>query len=265
MIELTLIKLGGSVITDKQVPQTLRGPILSRLATEIATAGTERPIVLGHGSGSFGHPAAAATGIAAGLAHDDQRRGISVTQIAARHLHQHVLEALEQAGLLPVSLPPASWSIAEDGILRKQFLDPLVTALQQGLLPVVMGDVVLDRRRGAVVISTETILQRLATDLPSKGVTVTRALWVGDTLLRGLQGEPLAVFPAGANDLKSWIGGSAGIDVTGGMLHRARTALELARDGIESWILDGTVPGCLQRALEGDRSVTGTFFPGREK
>ena len=53
------------------------------------------------------------------------------------------------------------------------------------------------------------------------------------------------------------IGAPAGVDVTGGMLHRVESALALAREGIPSLILNGLLPGVLERALRGE-AVPGT-------
>ena len=55
---IQFLKLGGSLITDKSRPQTARLDVLERLASEIAQAYHKHPdlsLVIGHGSGSFGH------------------------------------------------------------------------------------------------------------------------------------------------------------------------------------------------------------------
>ena len=57
-----LLKLGGSVITDKTQPFTARTDVIERLAREIKNALDERgddlQLIIGHGAGSFGHPLA---------------------------------------------------------------------------------------------------------------------------------------------------------------------------------------------------------------
>ena len=56
---IQLLKLGGSLITDKANAKTPRRETLSRIALEIAAyrryAGADGRLILGHGSGSFGH------------------------------------------------------------------------------------------------------------------------------------------------------------------------------------------------------------------
>ena len=80
MRELTFIKLGGSLITDKTRPYTPRLDVLQLLAYEIldaqrATPGL--PIVLGHGSGSFGHTAAKKHGTRQGVASPEGWQGFN--------------------------------------------------------------------------------------------------------------------------------------------------------------------------------------------
>ncbi len=60
-MSLVFLKLGGSLITDKEKTDTPNFHILGGIADEIASALRDVPdlqLVLGHGSGSFGHHAA---------------------------------------------------------------------------------------------------------------------------------------------------------------------------------------------------------------
>src|SRR5262245_42811429 len=56
MQKVTLLKLGGSILTDKNQPYTPLLENIKRLAKEIKMADT--PLLLAHGSGSFGHTSA---------------------------------------------------------------------------------------------------------------------------------------------------------------------------------------------------------------
>jgi isopentenyl phosphate kinase len=262
MPEAILVKLGGSLITDKARAETARLPVIRRLAGEIARAAGRSAslgvhLIVGHGSGSFGHVAAARHGIVAGLSSADQLPGISLTQERAAALHWQVVAELLAAGALPFSLAPSSALVAARGEPAAFCDEPLLLALERGLLPVLYGDVVLDREQGVAICSTERLFTHLARRLPERGIAVRRALWLGETA--GVwDGEGRTISRLTRSDLdKMGIGAAAGTDVTGGMRHRVETALALADLGITSQILDGREPGLLERALAGE-AVPGT-------
>ena len=262
MPEVLLVKLGGSLITDKRRPESVRRRTLRRLADELAAGSgrTRARLLLGHGSGSFGHAAAARYGLNPGKCRAEQLPGVSITQDRAASLHRVVIQTLQRAGALPFSLAPSSFLTTLEGRPVGLGLEPLLLSLKQRMLPVVFGDVVLDRRWGASICSTESVFLALARGLRRRGYIIRRALWLGET--EGIYDHRGATIRRvdSARGLKRALdhaGGAKGTDVTGGMVHRLETAGALARIGIASWIGDGRVPGRLQRLLAGE-SVPGT-------
>lgn len=250
MTETLLVKLGGSLITEKADDRgAVRRDVLARLAGEIARAAVPS-LVLGHGSGSFGHVAAREHGIAEGLRSPAQLPGISKTQERAAALHREVLDALAAAGLAPYSIAPSSCMVFSGGRPAELADEPLRLALGAGLLPVVYGDVVMDREQGVAICSTERILEMLASRL-----AVRRVLWLGET--DGVYDENGQTLPRISSLEGLHFASPAGTDVTGGMRHRVETALALARHGVRSLIFNGKTPGLLERALLGE-SVPGT-------
>lgn len=253
---ITLVKLGGSLITDKRRPETPRAATIRRLAREIAegAAASGARLIVGHGSGSFGHVAAASTGIHRGLRSKAHLRGVSETQAAARRLHDRVVGALREAGASPFSFAPSSFLIGSGGRPARSFVDPILEALDRGLLPVVYGDVVLDRKQGVSIFSTEAVFEAVAAGASRRGRRVKFALWLGET--PGVYDERGAtiprITPPGWARIRRHVGGSAGTDVTGGMVLRVATALRLTRRGVVSWVLDGREPGGLLAALRGE-------------
>lgn len=260
-MDLLLLKLGGSLITEKAREETPRHEVIDRLAGEIARAMTRASVhlVVAHGSGSFGHVAARRHGIGQRPLSADQLAGASRTQERAAALHQIVVAALIAAGARPFSLAPSSCVVAAAGRPVTISEEPLLLALERGLLPVLYGDVVLDREWGASICSTERLFLLLASRLKGGGLKIRRALWLGET--DGLwDAEGRTVPRVTADSFPSAlqaIGAPAGTDVTGGMRHRLETALELARLGIPSLLANGLTPGLLERALRGE-AVTGT-------
>lgn len=266
MTAAVLIKLGGSLLTEKARPETPRLEVIARLAGEIAAAAARHPeqrLIVGHGSGSFGHVAASRAGLAGGLRSADQLPGVAETQQSAAALHHLVVAALAAAGAVPFSLAPSSCLVTAGGRPVHFFDEPLLLALERGLLPVLYGDVVQDREQGVAICSTETLLELLARTLPGHGVTVRRALWLGET--DGLYDDAGRTIPrvsaASFQEASRAIGSPAGTDVTGGMRHRVETALSLAALGVPSLLANGLTPGLLERALAGE-AVPGTWVDG---
>jgi len=243
--------------------------VIERLAAEVArgaVAAAERGVrlVVGHGSGSFGHVAAARYGIAAGISSAAQLPGVSLTQERAAALHWQVVTALAEAGASPFSLAPSSSLVAAAGSPAELADEPLLLALERGLLPVLYGDVVLDRELGVSICSTESLFTLLARRLPERGVTVRRAIWLGETTgVYDREGGTLTrLTRSDLHTAGAAIGGARGTDVTGGMHHRVETALALADLGVPSLIADGRVPGLLESALAG-HPVPGTVIVAR--
>jgi isopentenyl phosphate kinase len=259
--EVVLVKLGGSLITEKSREGVARHDDIVRLAAEIARALPHlgARLVLGHGSGSFGHAAAHRSGIAAGLRSPAQLVGIARTQDRAAALHRLVVGALLEAGLAPFSIAPSNAVVTHSGEPAGSNAEPLLRALEIRLLPVVYGDVVLDRDQGVAILSTEGALAWAAEQLLAAGYEIRRALWCGETdgLYDGAgKTVPHLSADAALASLDSVVD-PAGPDVTGGMRLRLATALRLARRGIPSLLLNGRTPGALERALLG-AAVPGT-------
>jgi isopentenyl phosphate kinase len=273
--EVILLKLGGSLITDKRRPDTVRSDVLERLAAEISEAlgaartegGTVR-LVLGHGSGSYGHAAAARYGVHQGLGSPEQTAdrlpGIPATQERAAALHRLVLDALTAESLVPFSIAPSSALVAASGRPVRFAAEPVALALRAGLLPVVYGDLVMDREQGCAICSTETVFLALSEALAEHGFSTARALWAGATpgVLDAAGRTIEKVAPEDADDASAAAREAAGTDVTGGMAHRLDAALALARRGVPSLIFDATVPGNVAAALRG-LSVPGTRVAAR--
>jgi isopentenyl phosphate kinase len=263
MPEIVLVKLGGSLITEKTRPETARAEVIARLAGEIARGAENRTfhLLIGHGSGSYGHAAAQRFGLGSGARSSGQLPGISFTQERAAMLHRLVIGALESAGLLPFSIAPSSCVVATAGKPTAFADEPLFLALERGLLPVLYGDVVMDRDWGAAICSTEKLFELVVPRLQERGWTVRRILWLGET--DGLYDASGRTVPRLSEkdfmEAVKAIGATIGADVTGGMRHRVETVLALARLGVPSLLANGLTPRLLEAALRGEE-VVGTVI-----
>ncbi len=259
--DLLFLKLGGSLITDKMRASALRPEILARLAGEIAAAQAENPrlkLVLGHGSGSFGHVAAKKHGTRQGVRTPAQWRGFAEVWLQASRLTRHVVEALHAAGLPAVVFSPSAGITVEQGKITSWDLTTMHAALEAGLLPVVYGDVAFDTVQGGAIVSTEDLFAYLAPHLHPRRI-----------LIAGIEPGVWADYPACTRiipaitpqmlpDISASLGGSAATDVTGGMASKVREMLALpqAFPGLEVCIFSGQTPGAVQEALGGAQMGT---------
>src|SRR5688572_13632546 len=153
MDELVLLKLGGSLITDKSIPYTPRFDKLAELAADISAALRTHPelsLVLGHGSGSFGHTAAKEYRTRDGVSGRGESqtrlywRGFSEVWFQASALNRFVIDSLHASEVPYVAFAPVSAVTASDGRVSGWDLTPLKAALRAGMVPVVYGDVIFD-------------------------------------------------------------------------------------------------------------------------
>lgn len=274
---LVFLKLGGSLITDKTRPYTARLDKLSGLASEIAAALMQEPalrLVLGHGSGSFGHTAARQYRTRDGIASPDLSDqdgdsnrsrywcGFAEVWYQASELNRFVMDALHTAGVPALALAPVASVTARTGQVAAWDLVPLTRALDAGLVPVVYGDVIFDEVRGGTILSTEDLFLHLA-----------RHLHPDRILLAGLEAGVWADFPARTRLFKEigpdvlemnreGLGDAAGADVTGGMRAKVEQMLSLAQEenGLEVRIFSGEADGAVKNSLAGEPLGTVIHF-----
>ena len=246
-MSMTIIKLGGSLLTDKTVPYSFHEDILSRIGREIASyrQQTSDPVLLVHGSGSFGHPVAQQYETAKGFSDVQGAWGACLTHHAASQINQKVIAGLLQEDLPVVSVMPSAFLADSSGAWSV-----VDTILDQGLIPVLYGDVVWDKDRGCKIYSGETIIDLMVRDCQSLW-NITRIIHVGkeDGVYDNTGQVILEVTPEIMQTLTNL--DSHGTDVTGGMLHKLSSSLVNAQQGLEVFIINGRVPDTLYQCLIG--------------
>ncbi|MDX1523254.1 MAG: isopentenyl phosphate kinase [Anaerolineae bacterium] len=269
MSELYLLKLGGSIITDKTRPFTARHDVIERLAAEIKVALDERgddlQLIIGHGAGSFGHEVAAKYDTHKGAVRDDSWIGFANVADAAAELNYIVTKALRKAGVPAIRFQPSASTRTRGEQLMYFETFPLKEVLQHGLVPVIYGDVSVDANQGMSIVSTEKLFDNLARELtPSKILLCGQVEGVYDK-------DPLTHPDAELYDsidnsdwaeVEATLGGSHGTDVTGGMFTKVRDMyrLTVAMPPMQAMIFSGEKPGHLEAVLKGQMVDFGTII-----
>lgn len=267
---LVFLKLGGSLLTDKRGVEAARTDVLQRLAAEIAAARQSAPelrLVIGNGAGSFGHVPARKYGTRDGVRTAEEWFGFAETADAAARLNRLVAGALLSAGVPAWSVQPSAGLRCVDGRIVDGPAHAVAGALQRGLVPLVHGDVALDDVRGGTIASTEEIFAWLAEALsalfPGEKLAQWRVrrvilagevdgIYTADPLLHADAERIPYITPQTLHAAETNLGGSHGVDVTGGMAAKVRGALAMAERhaGADVLICSGLIPGNLTAALD---------------
>lgn len=252
---LVVVKLGGSVITDKRKPFTLNHEVIRRLGSEISEAASKNPVIIVHGGGSYAHPVAKKYSVSQGYKSGDHLRGFVETSMVVRRLSLDVVSRLIEGGLKALSIPAASIFITRSKRIMSCNLEPIFSAMRIGVTPVTSGDVVFDRDLGFTVLSGDAISAYLASRLRAKRLIyaidvdgvyvrdeVAGGMRIAEEFYRGMRIEPL---------------GGGGEDVTGGIMNKLEEGFAAAELGVEVFLVNGLVEGRVKDAISG-RGVLGT-------
>ncbi len=260
-VKPTVLKLGGSVITDKEKPLTPNLEAIERLADEIARANVSSLIVV-HGGGSFGHHVAKQYNLTEGYGDPAQVTGFSETHRAMTKLNSLVMEALISHNINAVVVQPSSCVVTKAGRIQSMERKPLKRMLDMGLVPVLYGDAVLDSEKGFAILSGDQLVSSLAINFGA-----SRIIMGGD--VDGLYTkEPKAnksarlVKRVTLEELKAQkhdIEGSKATDVTGGMLGKIRELVPAIEHNIQALLVNAAKPLRVYKALRG-KEVTGTII-----
>ena len=230
---MLLVKLGGSVITEKTRLRTARSAPIRRLARELKSVG--QPLLVVHGAGSYGHILASRHRLNEGDSSPGKRSAAARVQADVRNLDGLVVGKVSTADLTA-------------------FLE----FSSMGFTPVTFGDVVRDLRRGVSICSGDLMMLELARAFrPNRAVFAADVdgLFTADPKLRR---SALLLESVGPKDLgQIEFSDRSRTDVTGSIEGKVRRMFEIADHVGECLIVNGNVKNRVRDALRG-RRVVGT-------
>jgi isopentenyl phosphate kinase len=262
------VKLGGSIITEKQQAATPRLDVIRRLAREVHAALLECPglnLVLGHGSGSFGHVVGKRYHVREGIEAEGDWWGYAATAAAASRLNRIVTDAFLREHVPVVVVQPSASARCWDGELIAMETHPIQEAMGHGLVPLVYGDVAFDEQRGCTIVSTEAVFAYLARRLhPERIVLVGKVdgVYDRDPLVYPSAHRIDRITPSTFAEVETKLGGSHGIDVTGGMLAKVCEMVALVAEGATPQVrlISGYRDDALMRAIVDADGADGTVI-----
>jgi isopentenyl phosphate kinase len=249
-----LLKIGGSVLTDKGRESTLREDNLRMVARQIADAKNSR-LILVHGAGSFGHPQ-----VVKYLSKGLSTSGMWKTHCAVRSLNTAFIDELQSQRAAALPIHPLNNVTLEAGRITHFDTKALELMLNNNIIPVIHGDVAMDRLDGFNIVSGDQIVAFLALKMRPKKIGVgtdVDGIIYQNRKLNHLNPDELEKYRDG-------ILGSRSTDVTGGMLRKVVELLEIAKSGIQSEIFNAAYDGNITKFLTSRQDVGTTISTEKE-
>jgi isopentenyl phosphate kinase len=257
----TVLKIGGSVITDKNKELGVQMEAISRIADEILEANMKNLIIV-HGGGSFGHPVAQKHAIKEGFKEETQIIGFAETHHVMTVLNGLFMDALIWRGIPAVSITPSSCIMTQNGRIICFEDTPLKQLTNMGFIPVLYGDAVFDTELGFTILSGDQLVSFLAMRFNAKNIVIgvdVDGLYDVDpkTDAKAKMFDHLTLKEL--KNVQKLLGGSNACDVTGGMANKIVELIPVIEHGIPVLIVNATKPKYICKALKGER-VKGTFI-----
>lgn len=259
MKDLTIIKVGGSVITDKnsQSPKA-RLEVIGRISKELYEfyKKGKSPMVLIHGAGSYGHAIVKRTGIDKGIKNETQKLDFAETQKLVTELNCIVTESLIIAGVPAFPCQASSTAIMKGGKLVSMDLTSIIGMVGEGIVPVLYGVPAYDSVQKCSILSGDAIMPYMASKMGAEKIlsaTNVDGVFTADPKKNSNAKLIPEISRTNIDSIRKCLSGSASTDVTGGMLGKVTELLDM---GIESQIVNAETPGNILRALSGERIGT---------
>jgi len=246
---MILIKLGGSIITNKQKPLTPNISAINKIAIQLKKV--REPIIIVHGGGSFGHYWSVRYDMHTKPAKYN-KKGVAIVKNSMIELNKIILDSFLKNNLNPYCLPPTDFMSGDKADTKK--VKEILRIAKDGLVPVSYGDVLWHGQNKFYILSGDRIMGILAKVLkPRLAIFVLNVDGVYSDmktkkLLHEIKGQKTSI-------------SEVGMDVTGGMTRKIKEAIMISKGGVNVFLVNGNKPERIVNAIKG-KKFEGTVFRG---
>ena len=247
---MILIKLGGSIITNKEKPLSARRKTIERLAKSLKKI--DEPIIIVHGGGSYGHYWSVKYDM-----HTKEKkydlRGVAIVKNSMIELNKIILDSFLKNKLSPYCLPPTDFMTGNKPIQKK--IKEITKIAKSGLVPVTYGDALWFGQKKTYILSGDKIMTHLAKTLKPRLVIFALN---EDGLYSDLKSKKLIYELKGEQPSIS----ENKMDVTGGMARKVEEATKISKMGMNVFFVNGNKSERIVKAVK-NREFEGTLFRGK--
>ena len=244
---MILIKLGGSIITNKEKPLSARRKTIDNILKQVRKI--KEPKIIVHGGGSYGHYWSVKYGMHTKPAKYDLK-GVSVVKNSMIELNKIILDAAVKNKLDPYSLPPTDFMNGNRSIKSK--ILTINDIAKSGLTPITYGDALWYGQKKSYILSGDVIMTTLAKALkPRLSIFALNV----DGVYSNMKSKKLIY---DFRKEKPSISTNK-MDVTGGMTRKITEAAKMSRSGLKVFFANGNKPQRITDAVSG-KKFEGTLF-----
>jgi len=259
--DLTVIKLGGSLLTDKTKPYTYRKKVLKSVTQEIGECleeGMIQSLVLMHGVGSYGHPPVLEHSLHKGFLGPEQLLPLSRTQESVAKLRHIIVRELQNAGIPACLMYPSSMVVSEKMRMTDYFLEPLKGFASVGMVPLLGGDILIDSVMGWSVGSGDQLAVIICKELGARRLIFASdvsGIYEADPKLNPDAALIEVLNLSNLDEILERMGKSGMVDASGAMKGKLKSlvpAKPLIEKGLEVGLLSMMEYGNLKAFLRGE-------------
>lgn len=258
---LIIIKLGGSLITEKDKSYTLREGYFERFAEEFKVVLAEFPetkFILLNGAGSFGHQDVFKYGLKDGFKDKNSPFGYAKILQNTDKLNRFLVDSLLEKNIPAIQFQPSTLFISETKKIKtynSSNLETLEMFLDKEILPCLHGEMILDKIVGCSVLSGDKIPLLLGKFFQkSENYKLEKVINLGnyDGVLDSKNQVIGQITPSNFKDIQKHLYQSNLVDVSGGMINKIQEFLELTSFDISGVILNGLTENILLKYLKNE-------------
>ena len=258
---LLIIKLGGSVVTYKDKPLSPNSKGIDKILKVLGEIKKNFKIIIVHGGGSFGHYWSVKYDMhTKPNPYSDQ--GVSVVHESMIKLNHIIITKFIESKLKPYSVQPSAF-VFNNAADPARIHDMLAMTTGNDLMPITFGDVIHTSENKFSILSGDTIMSMLCTELhPDFSIFTTNVDGLYNDMNKGeivreiqvdkkdndnifLKGEMQKDNPASS------------FDVTGGMKRKITESIQIAKSGTPAYLINGFHPERILDIIH-DREYIGT-------
>ncbi len=267
--QIIIIKLGGSILTDKNTPYSMRNEVINSLISQISDnyqTSNQPKIIVVHGAGSFGHPIANSFSIQNGLNLNipNQTLGLTKTNQSVKKLNTKIVDGFLSRDIPVLSLTTSSVFFQENSVLKFTGFNQIGSLLDLGIIPILFGDILLHDPKNFSIISGDRVIFEICKSFSSSvnaKYKINKIIFCFDKdgiIISNTEKDSKVIQNIKSKDLNliSLKKFEDSIDVTGNIKGKLEEIKKICELGIPVQLINGQKPNLLSKAMKNEEILS---------